>query len=159
MYSWKPCILHEESYSHWKVVRKASPSCGSLQKIVNRSLGRQLMLFPFSKLSLINTWKVFFIPLLALNFLMILARSIWESGNIHILIYNFCSRRWGSSLTICARLNVRSAPHQHERKFSAARVCRVTFKHLPQPLRSHTRSFGILGQLLKIPPFVRPNIA
>ena len=29
----------------------------------------------------------------------------------------------------------------------------------PQPLRSHTWSFGILGQLLKIPPFVRPNIA
>ena len=28
-------------------------------------------------------------------------------------------------------------PHQHERKFSGARVCRVTFKHLPQPLRSH----------------------
>jgi hypothetical protein len=28
----------------------------------------------------------------------------------------------------------------------------VTFKHLPQPLRSHIRSFGTLGQLLKIPP-------
>jgi hypothetical protein len=28
-------------------------------------------------------------------------------------------------------------PHQHERKFAGARVCRVTFKHLPQPLRSH----------------------
>ena len=25
--------------------------------------------------------------------------------------------------------------------------------------RSHTQSFGILGQLLKIPPFVRPSIA
>ena len=31
-------------------------------------------------------------------------------------------------------------------------VCRVTFKHLPQPLRSHIQSFGTLGQLLKIPP-------
>ena len=28
-------------------------------------------------------------------------------------------------------------------------VCRVTFKHFPQPLRSHIRSFGNLGQLLK----------
>ena len=28
-------------------------------------------------------------------------------------------------------------PHQHERKFSGAHVCRVTFKRLPQPLRSH----------------------
>ena len=28
----------------------------------------------------------------------------------------------------------------------------------PQPLRSHIQSFGTLGQLLEIPPFVRPNI-
>ena len=30
----------------------------------------------------------------------------------------------------------------------------VTFKDLPQPLVSHTQTFGTLGQLLKIPPFV-----
>jgi hypothetical protein len=36
---------------------------------------------------------------------------------------------------------------------SGAHVCRVTFKHLPQPLQSHILSFGILGQLFKIPPF------
>jgi hypothetical protein len=29
----------------------------------------------------------------------------------------------------------------------------VTFKHLPQPLRSHIRSFGTIGQLFKIAPF------
>ena len=34
-----------------------------------------------------------------------------------------------------------------------ARVCKVIFKYLPQPLRSHIWSFGTLGQLLKIPPF------
>ena len=33
----------------------------------------------------------------------------------------------------------------------------VTFKHLPQPLRSHIQSFRILGQLLKIPPFPPKN--
>ena len=66
---------------------------------------------------------------------------------------NFRSRRWGSSLTVCARLTVRSSPHRHERKFSTSCVCRVTSKHLPQPLRSHIRSFGTLGQLFKIPPF------
>ena len=33
-----------------------------------------------------------------------------------------------------------NGPHQHERKFSSACVCRVTFKHLPQPLRSHIAS-------------------
>ena len=74
-------------------------------------------------------------------------------------VENFRSRRWKSSLTVCARLTVGSSPHQQERKFSGAHVCRVTFKHLPKPLRSHTRSFRTLGQLLKIPPFVRPNIA
>jgi hypothetical protein len=66
---------------------------------------------------------------------------------------DFRSRRWGSSLTICARSTVRSSPHRHKRKFSAARVCRVTFKHLPQPIQSQIRSFGTLGQLFKIPPF------
>ena len=43
-------------------------------------------------------------------------------------------------------------PIDTSRNFSDACVCRVTFKHLPQPLRSHIRSFGTLGQLLKIPP-------
>ena len=39
-------------------------------------------------------------------------------------------------------------PNRIERKF----VCKVTFKHLPQSLISHIQSFGIIGQLLKIPP-------
>ena len=42
---------------------------------------------------------------------------------------------------------------------SGTHVCRVTFKDLPKPLRSHISSFGTLGQLLKIHPFVRPFIA
>jgi hypothetical protein len=42
----------------------------------------------------------------------------------------------------------------HQRKFSGTLVCRVTFKHLPQPLRS----FGTLGQLFKIPPFSGPKL-
>ena len=52
-----------------------------------------------------------------------------------------------------------SAPYQLGQKFSGAHVCTVPFKHLPQPLKSHNRSFGTLEQLLKIPPFVHPNIA
>ena len=58
-----------------------------------------------------------------------------------------------------ARLTVRSYPHQHERKFSGAHVCIVTFKHLPQLLKSHIRSFGTLGQLLRFPVihFCRSN--
>ena len=37
--------------------------------------------------------------------------------------------------------------------FSGERVCRVTFKHLPQPLISHIQSFGTLGEVLKMTPF------
>ena len=51
-----------------------------------------------------------------------------------------------------ALLTLRTAPHQHEWKLLGAHVCKVTFKHLLQPLRCLNRSFGTLGQLLKIPP-------
>ena len=51
----------------------------------------------------------------------------------------------GPRSRVCARKSLCSAPHQHERKFSGAHVCRVTFKRLPQPL-------GIPGRLLKLPP-------
>jgi hypothetical protein len=62
-------------------------------------------------------------------------RSIGMKRNFQLkCFFNFRSRRWGSSLTICARLTVRSFPHQHERIFSGAHVCWVTFIHLPQPL-------------------------
>ena len=64
----------------------------------------------------------------------------------------FHSRCWGSSLTVCARLTICLSLHRHERKYSGAHVCRVTFKHLPQAHRNHIRSFGALGQLFKIPP-------
>ena len=55
----------------------------------------------------------------------------------HIIVTDFRSRRWRSSLTC---------------------VCRVILKHLPQLLRSHIRSFGSLGQLLKIPPCLHKNV-
>jgi hypothetical protein len=47
---------------------------------------------------------------------------------------------------------VRLPPHRHVWTFSGAHVCRVSFKHLPQLLRSHIRSFRTLWQLFKIPP-------
>ena len=43
-------------------------------------------------------------------------------------------------------------PHQHEQKNVSTCVCKVTFKHLPQPLRSHIQSFRTIGQFFKIPP-------
>ena len=55
----------------------------------------------------------------------------------------------GPHSRVWARETLHSAPHRHQQKLSGTRVCRVTFKHLPQPLRSHIRSFGTLGQLFK----------
>ena len=42
-------------------------------------------------------------------------------------------------------------------EFFGGHVCKVTFKHLPQPLRSQILSFEALGQLLKIPPLSNKN--
>ena len=53
----------------------------------------------------------------------------------------------GPRSRVRARGTLRSAPHRRERKFSGARVCRIAFKHLPQPLRSHIRSFKTLQQV------------
>ena len=36
--------------------------------------------------------------------------------------------------------------------FVGAHICKVPFKHPPQPLRSDTKSYGTIGQLLKFPP-------
>ena len=55
----------------------------------------------------------------------------------------------GPRSRVCTHETLPSAPHRHYQTFSGTCVCRVTFKHLPQPLRSHIQSFGTLGQLLK----------
>ena len=44
-------------------------------------------------------------------------------------------------------------PPSTRAEISGTRVCKVTFKHLPQPHQSHILSFGTLVQLFKIPPF------
>jgi hypothetical protein len=63
------------------------------------------------------------------------------------------SRAWIISRSL---LDPPLGPHQHERITFATSVSKVTFNHLPQPLRSHIRSFGTLGQLLK--RFTRTNL-
>ena len=68
------------------------------------------------------------------------------------LLHYFRSRRWGPRSPSAHAWWVRSSPHRHKRKFTGARLCRVTYKHLHQPLRCHIRSFGTLGQIFKIPP-------
>ena len=43
----------------------------------------------------------------------------------------------GPRSRVRARGTLRSAPHRHQRNFSGACFCRITFRHLPQPLQSH----------------------
>ena len=74
-------------------------------------------------------------------------------------IKKFCSRRWGSSLLGLRMQDPPLSPQSTWVDIFGKCVCWVTFKHLPEPLRSLIRSFRTLGQLLKIPPFVRPFIA
>ena len=73
----------------------------------------------------------------------------------HVIFNTLCNKKFPlvpmGVLARCLRTLDRSAGPPIDTSGSA-RVCRVTFKHLPQPLRSHFRSFGTLGQLFKIPP-------
>ena len=79
---------------------------------------------------------------------------IWRQGVVIFIkpFRNFRSRRWGPRSRVRARGTLRSAPHWHWRNFSGTRVCRVAFKHLPQPLRSHIRSFRSLRRFLNFCP-------
>jgi hypothetical protein len=43
-------------------------------------------------------------------------------------------------------------PGQRTQGEGGAHVCKVTFNHLPKPIRRHMQSFGTLSHLLKIPP-------
>ena len=45
----------------------------------------------------------------------------------------------GPRSRVCARETLRSASHRREQKFSGARVCKVTLKHLPKPILASSR--------------------
>ena len=65
-----------------------------------------------------------------MNFLKDSGKNLYQRG----FWENFRVRRWGSSLP---GLRTRDPPlsrHQRKWKFSGARVCRVTLKHLPKPI-------------------------
>ena len=55
----------------------------------------------------------------------------------------------GPCSRVCACWTLSLAQHQDEWRFFGANVCRVTFKHLPQLLRTHTQHFWTLRQLLE----------
>ena len=60
----------------------------------------------------------------------------------------FRQRQGGSSLPcLRTRRDPPLSPPRHQRNFSGTRVCRVAFKHLPQPLRSRIQRFRTLGQV------------
>jgi hypothetical protein len=75
---------------------------------------------------------------------------IFRSANNQNVSKNFRSRRWGSSPPVRARLTCPLVPQSAQRKFSGARVCRVSFKHIPQPLISP--KFGNLRTTFQITP-------
>ena len=68
------------------------------------------------------------------NLVTYLGQPLNEGLNRQLIELNSAHADGGPRSRICARYTLHSAPHRHERKFSGARVCRVTFKHLPQPL-------------------------
>ena len=45
----------------------------------------------------------------------------------------------GPRSRVCARETLCSAPHRRDRKFSGTRVCRVAFKHFPNPQKSYPK--------------------
>ena len=47
---------------------------------------------------------------------------------------------------VCARVTLRSAPHQREQNFFGAHICRVAYNYFPQPQKSHIQSFRTLGK-------------
>ena len=69
-------ILHSE------VIHKTTPASWSFQKVVDKALKLSNMLFVCSKSA---TWKVFFIPLLAWNFLRVFVLFICESRQTNYL--------------------------------------------------------------------------
>ena len=74
-------ILHSE------VIHKTTPASWSLQKVVDKALKLSNMLFVCSKSA---TWKVFFTPLLAWNFLRVFVLFICESRQTNYLKPTTC---------------------------------------------------------------------
>ena len=60
-----------------------------------------------------------------------------------VFLHRWCW--WGSSLQ-CLRM--------FDTLLHPARVCKVTFKFPPQPLKGHMRSFGTLGKIFSISPLL-----
>ena len=69
--------------------------------------------------------------------LMVVLAHCMHSMAIKFKFRNSAHADGGPRSRVCTRETLCSGPHQCERTFFAARVCRVAFKHLPQPLRSH----------------------
>jgi hypothetical protein len=88
----------------------------------------------------------------------------WTTGWIYVkLICNMHKQQRRQEINPLAPMGVLARGSAHARPSTRppidTHVCRVTFKHLPEPLGSYIWSFGTLGQLLEIPPFFRPIIA
>ena len=57
----------------------------------------------------------------------------------------------GPRFRVCARETLCSAPHRREQKFPCTRVCRVTFKHSPNPSE-------IISEVSDYPPCLAKSV-
>ena len=80
-----------------------------------------------------------------------LSQIFWEKTNpSRRKKINSTGAEGGSRFRVSAHKTLRLPPNRHQKKFFAACICRVTFKHLSKPGRGVPRFY--LGQLLKWPP-------
>jgi hypothetical protein len=76
--------------------------------------------------------------------------NTYQPGNIYVVLSGTESIDNGFQLVKCKSVSDSSQPPNHyERKLFGAGILKVTFKHLPKPLRSHIR-YGNLGQFLLV---------
>jgi hypothetical protein len=89
------------------------------------------------------------------------ANQIWSLIRSNICIQkhtkNFRSRRWGSSLTVCARLTVRSSPHQTSGNFPAHMSAESSSNTSPNPSEVISEVLEPLDNFSKYPPFPPKN--
>jgi hypothetical protein len=91
--------------------------------------------------------------------MFIIYARIWKWKNV---TWGLCFEQILTDMSLVRKDSLKN--NAINKKYSASadggphsRVCAVTFKHPPRPIRSHIRSFGTLGQHLKLLPFVRPS--
>ena len=80
--------------------------------------------------------------------LMVVLAHCMHSMAVKFKLRNSAHADGGPRSRVCTRETLCSGPHQREQNFPPARVYRVAFKHLPQPLRRGGSHFLLLMGLI-----------